>query len=68
MALIWTLGLNTNLQAQRETTKTITEQVTNMQKYSEKRLFPLGTKQSLRGHVAMKTLSSYTAYPAFLGK
>ena len=27
-----------------------------------------GTQQSLRGHVAMKKLSSYTAYPTFLGK
>ena len=42
--------------------------VTNMQKYSKKMLCPMGTQQSLCGHVAMKKQSSYTAYPAFLGK
>ena len=39
-----------------------------MQKYSKKRLCPLGTQQSLRGHVAMKKWSSYNADHAFIGK
>ena len=38
-----------------------------MQKYSKRRLCPLGTQQSLRRHIVMEKSSSYTAYPAFLG-
>ena len=39
MALIWTLGLNTNLQVQKEKKN---KRVTNMQKYSKKKALSSG--------------------------